>query len=340
MASSLRHPLILHLGFNMALKQTVQRFLNQYNITDAPLLVALSGGPDSLALYHVLNQLNVSFAVAHVDHGWRNESASEAQRLKQYVTVPFHLLTLDPAEIEGNREDACRQRRLAFFKSLIQNEGYRAVLMGHHADDQAETVLKRIFEGACFTQMGAMEEEAQFEGMRIWRPFLTVSKRVILQYCEMHGLNPVDDYTNRDQHYLRARMRQTILPNLSATFGKEISKPLSRISLHSKELKDYLDSKVEQLIEKQEKIGDKWKLDLTENVHRVEVKHLLKKFLTSEAQIDTASDLIIQKKQDKCIGPLYIHMGSIFYEANPCGDIPILLREKETLEIKLTVDDE
>jgi tRNA(Ile)-lysidine synthase len=302
---------------------------------DGTLLLALSGGADSMALYHVLKALRVKFAVAHVDHGWRPESAAEAKVLQETIDEPFHLHTLDPKTLKGNLEDACRAERLAFFARLVKENGYCAVVMGHHADDQAETVLKRLFEGASLSQMGGIKGISSYEGMQIWRPLLTIPKRSILDYCATNHIEIIDDYTNRDERFLRARMRQTLIPYLNRTFQKEIAKPLAKLASESQELKEYLDHKVELLLNNQVKDGEKWKLALT-GIHPTEIKHLLKRFLISTAQIDSAADLITQKKTDKKIGPLYIHMGNIFWSCNSCDDIHNLVRERN----KLTVDDE
>lgn len=289
-----------------------------------------------MSLYHVLKTLRVEFAVAHVNHNWRPESTAEAEKLQKWVAVPFHLHTLDPQALTGNLEDACRTERLAFFRSLLAQYGYRAVIMGHHADDQAETVLKRLFEGATLTQLGGIREVSSNEGIQIWRPLLTVSKRAILDYCAKHQLEAIDDYTNRDERYLRARMRQTLIPSLSATFKKEIAKPLSKLGTESQELKEYLDQKVEQILKNKFEVDGSWKLELSD-CHPVEIKHLLKKFLISTDQIENATKLIVQKKADKTVGSLYIHMGNLFYPSITCDDIPDLLRVGIP---KLTVDDE
>lgn len=278
-----------------------------------------------MALYHVLKTLRQDFAVAHIDHGWRLESKREAEELKEIVDVPFHLHTLKPENLSGNLEDACRNERLAFFKMLCEKHGYQAVLMGHQADDQAETVLKRLFEGAGLTMLHGIQEAACYQGMVIWRPMLSIPKKDILEYCESNGLKTVDDYTNRDERFLRARMRDTLLPQLAQTFGKEIAAPLAKLASDSVELKCYLDQKVDLLLEKMVEENGVCKLPL-HHVHPIEIKHLLKRFLHSADQIEKAAQIISENKADKFIGPLYLHMGVIIYPANPCDHIQDLLR--------------
>ena len=107
-------------------------------------LLALSGGSDSMYLFHQLLDGKYDFAVAHVDHGWRETSKEEALWLKEYCEargITFYGHKLD--RVLG--EDEARRARLAFFRSI---EGFDAVLMAHHADDQVETILKRLFEGS------------------------------------------------------------------------------------------------------------------------------------------------------------------------------------------------
>ncbi|MCH9703393.1 MAG: tRNA lysidine(34) synthetase TilS, partial [Chlamydiae bacterium] len=122
-----------------------------------PLLLALSGGPDSMALLHLMRELNHPFEVAHIDHGWREKSAEEAEKLQTLVNEPFHLKRLE--KFSQNAEDQARRARLNFFRELCEKRGLEGVLLGHHADDQAETVLKRLFEGARLTKLSGLERE-------------------------------------------------------------------------------------------------------------------------------------------------------------------------------------
>lgn len=161
----------------------LSKFLIQHRKTNKPLLLALSGGPDSLALFHLLLEVSkehsIPFAIAHVDHGWRPESGTEAEILKELAQkhdLGFHLKKLDPKSLEGNLEDACRSERLQFFKELCQAHEYEAVLMGHHADDAAETVLKRLFEGSSLKAVAGLQEVSCYDDLQIWRPLLKKTK--------------------------------------------------------------------------------------------------------------------------------------------------------------------
>ena len=122
--------------------QCVKEFLASHLEGKGPLLLGCSGGIDSLALFHLLVEVRHFFPfdlhVAHIDHGWREESRAEAGKLKKYIegfNIPFHLHTLNHIEIGGNLEDRCRKLRLGYFSSLQRLYNFQALLLAHHADN-------------------------------------------------------------------------------------------------------------------------------------------------------------------------------------------------------------
>jgi tRNA(Ile)-lysidine synthase len=204
-------------------------FLECNYIPGKPILLALSGGPDSLALFHLLvdcqKKMPLQLGVAHIDHGWRPESPREAEQLKHLVEhyhLPFHLKKLDPSRLKGNLEDASRRERLAFYRHLCSEYGYQAVLLGHQRDDQAETVLKRILEGASLPFLAGLEERTYLDGLMLWRPLLRISKRQIVYWLQERGIKAFEDSTNLDPKFLRGRFRSVIVPQLSKDFGKQV----------------------------------------------------------------------------------------------------------------------
>ena len=284
--------------------QTVKRFLKQNFRQGKTLLLGLSGGPDSLALLHLLieSQKGLSFElhVAHVDHRWRKESCEEASFLKEYVQklkIPFHLHTL----AEGcSSEQRAREERLLFFSSLVHKLESQALILGHHGDDQSETVLKRILEGASLSLMGGMTPSSRWKEMTIWRPLLGHSKKEIYAFLEKRGIAYFEDVTNLDPKFLRARMRKTIFPELGRHFGKEVSMNLRRIGNSMHELKEYLDHQVEKYFEVVEKTSDVTTIDFNafERLEGVEIKAFFKRlseqedFFVSHAALETIYELI------------------------------------------------
>ncbi len=274
------------------LQQMVSAFLQRHADMGKPVLLALSGGPDSTALFHILRQCRerqcFPLHVAHVDHGWREESSREAQLLQSQVEslgLPWHGLKLNPHEIKGNLEEACRQARLQFFQSLCRTYHCQAVALGHHADDQAETVLKRIFEGASLTHLCGIQAVKVMPELTLWRPLLGATKQEIGQWLKAHHLDSFEDKTNTDSRFTRGRMRTALLPMLSGQFGKQIAAPLSRLGADAQELRHYLDVRIETYLS--DKLQGRMGLlvDLRQQpvAHPLEYKHLVRKLCEEAA---------------------------------------------------------
>lgn len=220
-------------------KDVLKRFLVPYE--GQILVLAFSGGADSMALFKALLELGHPFVPVHVDHGWRASSQEEAKWLGELARskgLPFFLRTLQPADLTGNWEESARKLRLQFFKEVLVEVKGAGILLAHHADDQAETVLKRLFEGAFLTGLAGMSKETYFEGAKLLRPFLELPKSALINSLE--GMPYIEDQTNQSDRFLRGRMRQTLMPTLSEQFGKNINSSLLRLSDNSKELMAFI----------------------------------------------------------------------------------------------------
>ena len=180
------------------------------------VLVACSGGPDSLALLHVLHELAKPFgwslAVAHLDHGVRGaRSAADAT----FVAKQAHALGLDSeiaqVSVKGRSEDALRRARHAFLAQAALDLGCDAIALGHTADDQAETVLLRLARGTGVLGLAAMRPRRG----RVLRPLLEASRQDVLAYLKDRRLRPRKDLTNADRRYARNFVRAEILPKLA-----------------------------------------------------------------------------------------------------------------------------
>ncbi len=234
------------------MKDDLFHFLKLHYRPDVPVLLGLSGGPDSLALLYLLLEYRktapLQLGIAHVDHAWRPESGEEARQIEelaQQLGLAFHAIRLDPAKLKGNLEAASREERLKFFRALCQEHGYQAVLLGHQADDHAETVLKRVLEGSSLPYLSGLQPVSEVQGVVLWRPLLGIRKKEIIQWLKERKLVPFDDATNRDPRFLRGRFRTEIIPYLAKEFGKEVAGSLGRLGMEALELKEYLESKLE-----------------------------------------------------------------------------------------------
>ena len=218
------------------------------------LLLGLSGGPDSMALFFGLHELGYKFLVAHVDHGLREESLEEAAVLEQIsadYSIPFHIDTIsDLRSSSSNLEDVCRERRLRFFKKVYVKEGCSALILGHHDDDQVETVLKRIFEGSWFSSMCGIKREQMLFGMSVIRPMLGVSKHEIIDWLNEKEKTFFLDKTNSESIYLRSRMRVELIPSLEKSFGKKIRKNILELAHRSQLVDEYLNERIEKYVTK------------------------------------------------------------------------------------------
>ncbi len=283
---------------------------------EKPLILALSGGNDSLCLFYALLDcqkiLPFQFFVAHVDHGWRDVSAKEAEILSEICQdhhIPFYEKKLKKNTLKGNLEAICRQLRMEFFKELIYKLDAKAIILGHHADDQAETILKRLLEGAHLPFLSGMQQISFFEGIELWRPFLHTSKTVLKTWLEERKIQAFQDETNLDSKYLRSRMRLAILPFLEGCFGKNVVTCLNSIAKDASELKFYLNHKIEHLLRKRIKgpLGSAYDLSALSLMDPFELKYFLRiiaaehHFYLSKTAIETASKLILESAADKRI---------------------------------------
>lgn len=321
------------------LEEALHDFLHHHYDPSRPVLLALSGGPDSLALLHLLIEYRkahpLSFGIAHIDHGWRPESGEEARLLQQMsraLELPFHLKRLQPKALQGNLEAACREERIKFFGELCRLHNYQAVLLAHHADDQTETVLKRVLEGVSLPYLSSMRPISTVYGVIIWRPLLHVQKGAIAGWLDSHGLKGFDDCTNFDPRFLRGKFRSRLLPLLAAEFGKEVGASMERLADEALQLREYLDERIAPVIARMEESPSGMFLDLNERPsHRYELRYLIRRFcetvnltLSREA-LETAVRLIVSNAADKQVETgqrlLKIDRGRLFLPSIPWNPI-------------------
>lgn len=199
------------------------------------LVVALSGGPDSVALTTALARLartrGFSLVAAHLDHGLREGSAADAAfctRLCEALQVPLRTATADVqgrARREGGGlEQAARRERYAFLRAVKAEAGAEAIAVAHTCDDQAETVLLRLLRGAGRTGLAAMRPRSA----GLVRPMLGVSRQQVMAHLRARGFWWRDDPTNADTRLLRNRVRHELLPLLEARFNPAARRTLAR----------------------------------------------------------------------------------------------------------------
>jgi tRNA(Ile)-lysidine synthase len=202
---------------------------------DSSIVLGLSGGADSVALLHVLLELQPRFgfrlAAAHLNHRLR---AAEADRDEAFVRdqcgrlnvqlIVEHASGLDVTV--GNLEERAREARRNFFERAADELGTDFIALAHQADDQAETVLMRILRGAGVTGLAAMAEHGPG---RIIRPMLQVSREEILDYVRDRNLEFVEDSSNASRSILRNRVRHELIPMIEREYAPAIARRLAEL---------------------------------------------------------------------------------------------------------------
>ena len=215
-------------------------------------LVALSGGPDSLALAAAAGfeapRLGLRAGAVIVDHGLQAGSAEVAESAAQAARA----LGLEPVQVErvnvggeGGPEGAARDARYAALESAAVRLGATAVLLGHSLDDQAETVLLGLARGSGTLSIAGM---AAVVGL-YRRPLLGLRRAALAQACADQGLEPWHDPHNDDERFARVRVRRSILPHLEEHLDAGIVEALARTAAIARDDAEALDQMVDEVAE-------------------------------------------------------------------------------------------
>jgi tRNA(Ile)-lysidine synthase len=218
------------------------------------VLAAVSGGPDSVCLLHILCRLRFPVEVAHFDHQTRGgESAADAvfvRALADGLGVPFHLESRAIVEecrgLKDSFEQHARRARYEFLVRTAKARACAAIATGHHADDLAETVLMRVLRGTTASGLAGIPP-VRFEGqMRIVRPLISCTRTEILAYLSAHGLPYRTDLSNEDTRYLRNKVRHELLPCLARDYNPKVRAALIRLSESMRCENDFLNAAAEK----------------------------------------------------------------------------------------------
>ncbi len=222
---------------------------------DEPLLIAVSGGVDSMALLDLCRELDNPIAVAHCNFGLRGAASDKDEELVKKVAqnpnLPIHTIrfsTADYAKENGiSIEMAARDLRYAYFKELCQKYGYSKILTAHHANDNAETFLLNLAKGTGIKGLTGIPRVRE----SIVRPLLNFSRTEILEYAKNQRLEYREDLTNTETIYQRNKIRHSILPILKEV-NPAIIKTLNSNMERLQEMRDIYENhivkKLQQLV--------------------------------------------------------------------------------------------
>lgn len=199
------------------------------------LIVAVSGGADSVALLHLLiayrHRLGVKLHVAHFDHAIRKDSNGDAAfvaKIAKEQGLPFYL---------GRRrgkgklsEEKARDLRVGYLCGLAEKLKAQAIVTGHHRNDLAETVLMRIVRGTGLLGLRGILSIGQWGKVKVVRPLLNSSRHEIEKYLKQHRLNYREDSTNQSTDFLRNKIRLSLLPLLMKEYNHQVIDALANLA--------------------------------------------------------------------------------------------------------------
>lgn len=205
--------------------ETVLTYIEEHQLLPphGEVIVAISGGADSLCLLHLLNRLcgpgkrypGIQLHAAHLDHMLRGAAsthdAATVASIAAAWNIPFTLGKIDvPALARQERRSLEEAARIARYRFLRKVAHGQPIAIAHHADDQAETLVLHWLRGSGLTGMVGMQPRQQ----DLIRPLLVVTHAETVAYCQAHGIEPVEDLSNTDPRFLRNRVRHELLPLL------------------------------------------------------------------------------------------------------------------------------
>lgn len=207
------------------------------------LLVGVSGGVDSVALLHALVWIGRKPVVLHFDHGWRADSGSDADFVRELARR--YGLKYSGAKMRASakkhREADARAARYAFFAKSALKLKIPHLVLAHHADDQVETFLLQLLRGSGSAGRG-MDPVSERSGLILHRPWLGVWKKEIAAYARKHKLTWRDDSTNADTRHRRNLIRRRIVPYLEKQLGKAVTENIFRAAEIARAESEWLDT--------------------------------------------------------------------------------------------------
>ena len=255
--------------------EQVRKTINEHDLIQRKqhIVLGLSGGPDSVCLFHVLmtlsRQLGITLHPVHINHKLRPGAAEHDQKyveqLCESMGVKCSVFTVDcremARELSTTSEDAGRIARYDAFHETaervaaeLQAEGLDEetarssvkIAVAHNTGDQAETILFRLLRGTGTDGLAGIAYERKERGFSVIRPILDVDRAAIEEYCERNGLDPVIDHTNSEAIYARNKIRLELIPMLESEYNENIKASLVRLGRIASEDKDYLWQQTEQ----------------------------------------------------------------------------------------------
>ena len=340
---------VSHKGYKNKLLRSVKQTITTYGMLKPgdSVLVGVSGGPDSVALFHVLLTFAPRFplrlGVAHLNHCLRqNDSDKDAEfvaSLAGRFDIPFYMHKADvrkyQLEHKLSLEEAARRVRHTFLNKEAEKNRFNKIALGHHFDDNAELVLMNLFRGS--GPLGISGIPPVRDG-KIIRPLIQSNRSQIIAFLDQNGLKYISDVSNRDTRFLRNRIRHDLIPLLKTFYNPKISQSLNRLASIIRSEEEWIEEVIHPLFEKAAFSMQDGQIALSvsilNEIHLAAQRRIIRKAISKIkgdlrrirlTHIDSAIDLVEY-------GPVY---GNIDLpdriRIQRKGDVILFSREKSTL---------
>lgn len=242
------------------MKNKILQTINKYNLIQSgdSIVIGLSGGPDSICLLHILNELkqelNFKIYVAHINHMIRKEADEETEYVKEFcknIGVECFVKKINVVKIakesKMGTEEAGRKIRYNFFEEVLKNTNSNKIATAHNNNDKVETIIMNILRGSGISGLKGLDPIRE---NKFIKPLIEVSREEIETYCEENKLNPKIDKSNSENIYTRNKVRNTVIPYIKKEFNPNILKTINRLSEVATEEDDYLNKVTESTFNK------------------------------------------------------------------------------------------
>ena len=260
-------------------KDDILKTITKYNLIQNgdKIVVGVSGGPDSIALINVLNDirndekisLNFELVAAHINHNIREEAKSDEEYVVEFCKnkqIEVFVLSAEvlkrAQEEKKSTEETGRNIRYEFFEKVLEQTNSNKIATAHTANDNAETVLMNMMRGSGTSGLKGIRP---IRDRKFIRPLIETTRNQIESYCEENKLNPRIDKTNFENEYTRNKIRNLLIPFIEEKFNPNIIESINRLSDIVDEENNYLETVIKQKYKEvllEEKFGEQIVLDL------------------------------------------------------------------------------
>lgn len=230
----------------------VKRTIEKYNMIneDDKIVVAVSGGPDSISLLDILYKLNYNICVAHINHGLRENAIIDQEFVKDFCQkrdIPCFIKQIKLKELQEKMtlEEAGRKERYDFFFEVMQKQNCTKIATAHNSNDNAETVIMNIIRGSGVSGLKGIEPIRN----NIIRPLIEITRKEIESYCMENKLNPRHDESNDEDIYTRNKVRLKVIPYIEENINSNVVNNINRLSNIVQKEERYIEKEIEKAYE-------------------------------------------------------------------------------------------